>query len=66
MLAGEWYRGSGGELDAMVARTAAPLAVINDPVQRREGWDRAEPIRIGDNVWLGGGAIVGSPARPTG
>jgi len=138
MLAGEWYRGSDAELDAMVARTTAALAVINDPttgrdrvratlrellaqvgdrvvirppfhvdygdhisigadtfvnfgaimldcahitigeacqiatgvqlltpdhprdpVQRREGWERAEPITIGDNVWLGGGAIVG-------
>jgi maltose O-acetyltransferase len=30
-----------------------------DPVRRREGWERAFPITIGDNVWLGGGAIVG-------
>lgn len=29
-----------------------------DPVRRREGWEAAEPITIGDNVWLGGGAIV--------
>jgi maltose O-acetyltransferase len=29
-----------------------------DPEARRLGWEYAEPITIGDNVWLGGGAIV--------
>lgn len=29
-----------------------------DPVPRREKWEAAEPITIGDNVWLGGGVIV--------
>ncbi len=29
-----------------------------DPGQRRAKWEAAEPITIGDNVWLGGGAIV--------
>src|SRR4051812_31443323 len=29
-----------------------------DPGPRREKWEAAEPITIGDNVWLGGGAIV--------
>ena len=29
-----------------------------DPEPRRVGWEAAEPITIGDNVWLGGGAIV--------
>ena len=29
-----------------------------EPGPRREGWESAEPITIGDNVWLGGGAIV--------
>ena len=29
-----------------------------DPEERRAGWEAAEPITIGDNVWLGGGAIV--------
>ena len=29
-----------------------------DPVARRAGWEYAEPITIGDNVWLGGGVIV--------
>lgn len=29
-----------------------------DPEPRRLGWEYAEPITLGDNVWLGGGAIV--------
>jgi maltose O-acetyltransferase len=29
-----------------------------DPDLRRAKWEAAEPIVIGDNVWLGGGAIV--------
>jgi maltose O-acetyltransferase len=29
-----------------------------DPDLRRAGWEAAEPISVGDNVWLGGGAIV--------
>lgn len=29
-----------------------------DPDPRREKWEAAEPIVIGDNVWLGGGVIV--------
>ena len=29
-----------------------------EPEPRREKWESAEPITIGDNVWLGGGAIV--------
>lgn len=29
-----------------------------DPGPRREGLERAEPITIGDNVWLGGGVTV--------
>ena len=29
-----------------------------DPELRRAKWEAAEPIVIGDNVWLGGGAIV--------
>lgn len=29
-----------------------------DPVRRRSGVESAHPITIGDNVWLGGGAIV--------
>jgi maltose O-acetyltransferase len=29
-----------------------------EPEQRRAKWEAAEPIVIGDNVWLGGGVIV--------
>lgn len=29
-----------------------------EPQARRDKWEAAEPITIGDNVWLGGGAIV--------
>ncbi len=29
-----------------------------DPVLRRAGWEAAHPITIGENVWIGGGAIV--------
>jgi maltose O-acetyltransferase len=29
-----------------------------EPEPRRQGWESGEPIAIGDNVWLGGGAIV--------
>ena len=29
-----------------------------DPELRRDKWEAAEPIAIGDNVWLGSGAIV--------
>ena len=29
-----------------------------DPEPRRLGWESAEPITVGDNVWLGGGVIV--------
>lgn len=29
-----------------------------DPQPRRDRWESGEPIRIADNVWLGGGVIV--------
>jgi maltose O-acetyltransferase len=29
-----------------------------DPQPRRDKWEAAEPITIGDNVWLGSGAVV--------
>jgi maltose O-acetyltransferase len=29
-----------------------------DPEPRRLGWESAEPITLGDNVWLGSGAVV--------
>jgi maltose O-acetyltransferase len=29
-----------------------------EPERRRAGWERAMPVAVGDNVWIGGGAIV--------
>ena len=29
-----------------------------DPAERRKGWESAHPIQVGDDVWIGGGAIV--------
>jgi maltose O-acetyltransferase len=29
-----------------------------DPIARRGGWEKAQPITVGDNVWLGAGVIV--------
>ncbi|MFI2661226.1 sugar O-acetyltransferase [Micromonospora carbonacea] len=29
-----------------------------DPEPRRQKWEAAQPITLGDNVWLGGGVIV--------
>lgn len=29
-----------------------------DPEERRARWEAAQPITIGDNVWLGGGVVV--------
>jgi maltose O-acetyltransferase len=29
-----------------------------DPAMRRAKWEAGEPIVIGDNVWIGGGAII--------
>ena len=29
-----------------------------DPAARRDGWEMAYPITIGDDVWVGGGAIL--------
>ena len=29
-----------------------------EPGARREGWESAEPITLGRNVWLGGGVVV--------
>ncbi|SBT51022.1 sugar O-acetyltransferase [Micromonospora narathiwatensis] len=29
-----------------------------EPAARRDKWEAAKPITIGDNVWLGGGAVV--------
>ena len=46
--------------DCQIA-TAVQLLTPTHPIEpepRRAGWEAAEPITIGDNVWLGGGAIV--------
>lgn len=29
-----------------------------EPARRREGWERALPVTIGDNVWLGGSVTI--------
>ena len=29
-----------------------------EPTVRREGWESALPVEIGDDVWIGGGAII--------
>jgi len=29
-----------------------------DPVQRNSGWELGAPVTIGNNVWIGGGAII--------
>lgn len=41
--------------------TAVQLLTATHPLDaelRRAGWESAEPISIGNNVWLGGGVIV--------
>jgi len=35
-----------------------PLHPIDDHAARRDGWESALPIAVGDNVWLGGGVLV--------
>jgi maltose O-acetyltransferase len=29
-----------------------------DPALRRQGWESGRPVRVGRNVWIGGGAIL--------
>lgn len=29
-----------------------------DPAKRKAGWERSWPVTIGNNVWIGGGAII--------
>ena len=41
--------------------TCVQLLTATHPIDseaRRLGWESAEPITVGDNVWLGGGAII--------
>lgn len=48
--------GEACQLAAGVQLLAATHPV--EPGPRRDGWEYGEPIALGDNVWLGGGAIV--------
>ncbi|PPK66049.1 sugar O-acetyltransferase [Actinokineospora auranticolor] len=34
------------------------LHPVDDHQRRREGWEQAKPVSIGDNTWLGAGVIV--------
>jgi maltose O-acetyltransferase len=40
------------------AQLLTALHPMNDHELRRQRWETAAPIAIGDNVWLGGGVIV--------
>ncbi len=40
------------------AQFLTALHPIDDHDARRNGWESASPITVGDNVWLGGGVIV--------
>jgi maltose O-acetyltransferase len=46
--------------DVQIATNVQLLAATHpvEPGPRREKWESAAPIAIGDNVWLGGGVIV--------
>ncbi|MEU4803965.1 sugar O-acetyltransferase [Actinosynnema sp. NPDC023587] len=40
------------------AQLLTALHPVEDHERRRAGWERAAPITIGDNAWLGGGVVV--------
>jgi maltose O-acetyltransferase len=40
------------------AQLLTALHPMDDHEMRRQRWERAAPIAIGDNVWFGGGVIV--------
>lgn len=46
--------------DVQIGPNVQLLTAIHplEAAPRRAGWESAEPITIGDNVWLGGGVIV--------
>ena len=46
--------------ECQIATNVQLLAATHplDPAPRADGWESGEPITLGDNVWLGGGAIV--------
>lgn len=41
------------------AQLMTALHPVDDHRRRREGWERAAPITIGENVWLGAAVTVG-------
>lgn len=45
------------------AQLMTALHPVEDHRRRREGWERAAPITIGDNVWLGAAVTVGPGVR---
>ena len=48
--------GADGQIGPYVQLLTATHPI--EPEARRARWEAAEPITIGDNVWLGGGVIV--------
>ncbi|MGW4098548.1 sugar O-acetyltransferase [Mycobacterium sp. NPDC004974] len=42
------------------AQLMTALHPVDDHRQRREGWERADPIVIGENAWLGASVTVGA------
>jgi maltose O-acetyltransferase len=42
------------------AQLMTALHPIDDRARRREGWERAEPITVLENVWLGASVVVGA------
>ncbi|WP_236077725.1 DapH/DapD/GlmU-related protein [Rhodococcus sp. P1Y] len=42
------------------AQLMTALHPVDDHRRRREGWERAHPITVGDNVWLGAAVTVGA------
>ncbi|MGY4721335.1 sugar O-acetyltransferase [Naumannella huperziae] len=40
------------------AQLLTALHPMNDHERRRAGWERPEPITVGENAWLGGGVII--------
>ncbi|TQL68169.1 maltose O-acetyltransferase [Nocardioides albertanoniae] len=42
------------------AQLVTALHPVDDPDRRRDGWERALPIEIGENAWLGTSVTVGA------
>ncbi|EOM78556.1 sugar O-acetyltransferase [Rhodococcus rhodnii] len=42
------------------AQLMTALHPVDDHARRREGWERAAPITIGENAWLGAAVTVGA------